>query len=83
MTYDWSDAIRAEFDLAAEAEQMLQAAEQAYARWKQIEEVLDAEPLTVTGRYEGMSKTNPLVLAEQRARESFVRALKALKIPEK
>lgn len=78
----WSEEIREKFELPVELEQLLQAAEQARERWQSIKAQLDAEGLMVDGRYEGVKRINPLVSAEARARESFVRTLKALHLPE-
>jgi hypothetical protein len=78
----FADDIREKFNLPVELEELLRAAEQAHARWRQITEKLDEEGLVIPGRYEGVSRVNPLVAAEARARESFVRTLRALHLPE-
>jgi hypothetical protein len=78
----FADDIRKKFDLSTELEELLRAAEQAHDRWRQITKKLDEEGLVIPGRYEGVSRVNPLVSAEARARESFVRTLRALHLPE-
>jgi thymidylate kinase len=78
----WTDDIREQFDLPTETEQLLLAAEQAQERWLEIKERLDTEGIVIPGRYANTPRVNPLVAAEARARESFLRALRALDLPE-
>jgi phage terminase small subunit len=64
-----------------DAQMALEIGRQAWARWRQIVERLDAEGLVLPGRYRGSSRLNPLVAAETAARDAVLRVLKALDLP--
>ncbi len=78
----WADTIRAHWTFGPDLEELLDAAAQARSRWLQIRALLDEQGLMIPGRYEGVERVNPLVAAEARARESFIRALRALRLPD-
>lgn len=78
----FSDKIRKRWKLSPEEEELLDVADQARARWMQIQRELDDSTLMIAGRYENAPRVNPLIGAEARARESYLKALKALGLRE-
>lgn len=78
----WATKIAQEFKLPPESEAILDEAVQAYARLQSIKELLDDQGLIVPSRYDGVTKANPLIAAERAARDAYIRALRALNLPE-
>ena len=78
----WAVTIDASYDLDATEAALLEAAEQAWQRWQDLTERIDADGVILAGRYEHTERAHPLLASEQVARQAFMRALRALKIEE-
>lgn len=79
---EFADRIRARWSLSEEEEELLLVADQARDRLAQIRAKLDEQGLFIEGRYENTPRLNPLIGAEARARESYLKALRALGLKE-
>jgi hypothetical protein len=78
----WALEIEKEFKLPPETQAILDEAVRAYERLEQIRAALDEQGLEVPSRYDGVTKANPLISAERASRDAYIRALRALNLPE-
>lgn len=76
------DAIASTYALAPDHEMLVAAGRQAWRRWRQIVERIDADGLLVPGRYDGVDRVHPLLATEIAARAALVGILNALDLPE-
>jgi hypothetical protein len=78
----WAVAIEKEFSLPPEQAAILDEAVRAFERLEQIRAQLDkVDDLLVPGRG-GPPKVTPLLQAERAARDAYIRALRALNLPD-
>lgn len=75
LTDAWWEEIAQKCVLTAAHRALLAAARQAWGRWTEIRLLIDRHGVLTTGRYKGALRVNPLLTAENRARESLVRIL--------
>jgi phage terminase small subunit len=76
----WALDLEERYDLSPSERALLEAAEQAWNRWRELVAKIDADGVLVEGRYENTERAHPLLASEQVARQAFMRALKALKV---
>jgi len=76
----WFDDIEARFEFSAEHKLLFGVARQAWRRCNQIRGRRDEEGVVWPGRF--VPRANPLISLEVTTRNAFIRALKALDLPE-
>lgn len=70
----WQE-IEEEWKLDPKHQMLCTLGRQAWTRWTQLKDLLDAQGVMIKGRYG--SRLNPLISAEARARESLIKVLAA------
>ena len=70
------------WQLTPQHKMLVAAGRQAWARWRQLQRLVDKQGVAIPGRYKGTPRMNPLLAAEARARESLVKILAYLDLGE-